>query len=76
MKNGEYDNVDQMEMDLMLMCENAKRYNMPNSSIYKRAFRLQQILQVTMAENFVVLEKKVGEMCLLMTSFRQRRGKW
>lgn len=45
MKNGEYENVEQMEADLMLMFENAKRYNMPNSSIYKRAFRLQQILQ-------------------------------
>uniref|UniRef100_A0A4W6D6R8 Protein polybromo-1 n=1 Tax=Lates calcarifer TaxID=8187 RepID=A0A4W6D6R8_LATCA len=45
MKNGEYENVEQMEADLNLMFENAKRYNMPNSSIYKRAFRLQQIMQ-------------------------------
>ena len=46
MKNGEYESLEQMEADLTLMFENAKRYNMPNSSIYKRAFRLQQILQV------------------------------
>lgn len=46
MKNGEYESVEQMEADLTLMFENAKRYNMPNSSIYKRAFRLQQIMQV------------------------------
>lgn len=46
MKNGEYESVEQMDTDLSLMFENAKRYNMPNSSIYKRAFRLQQILQV------------------------------
>uniref|UniRef100_A0A8C9Y0D5 Protein polybromo-1 n=1 Tax=Sander lucioperca TaxID=283035 RepID=A0A8C9Y0D5_SANLU len=45
MKNGEYESLEQMEADLTLMFENAKRYNMPNSSIYKRAFRLQQILQ-------------------------------
>uniref|UniRef100_A0AAQ4NNR0 Protein polybromo-1 n=1 Tax=Gasterosteus aculeatus aculeatus TaxID=481459 RepID=A0AAQ4NNR0_GASAC len=45
MKNCEYESVEQMEADLNLMFENAKRYNMPNSSIYKRAFRLQQILQ-------------------------------
>ncbi|XP_040015551.1 polybromo 1, like isoform X2 [Xiphias gladius] len=45
MKNGEYESVEQMESDLNLMFENAKRYNMPNSSIYKRAFRLQQIMQ-------------------------------
>ena len=52
MKNLEYENVDQMETDLNLMFENAKRYNMPNSSIYKRAFRLQQILQVRMSAVF------------------------
>lgn len=46
MKNGEYESVEQIEADLNLMFENAKRYNMPNSSIYKRAFRLQQIMQV------------------------------
>lgn len=47
MKNGEYESVEQMDTDLNLMFENAKRYNMPNSSIYKRAFRLQQILQAS-----------------------------
>lgn len=52
MKNGEYDSVEQIETDLNLMFENAKRYNMPNSSIYKRAFRLQQIMQVTTCKSF------------------------
>lgn len=47
MKNGEYESVEQIDADLNLMFENAKRYNMPNSSIYKRAFRLQQIMQVS-----------------------------
>lgn len=46
MKNGEYESLEQIDADLSLMFENAKRYNMPNSSIYKRAFRLQQIMQV------------------------------
>lgn len=46
MKNGEYESLEQIDADLSLMFENAKRYNMPNSSIYKRAFRLQQIVQV------------------------------
>ncbi|KAF1391761.1 hypothetical protein PFLUV_G00045440 [Perca fluviatilis] len=50
MKNGEYESLEQMEADLTLMFENAKRYNMPNSSIYKRAFRLQQILQAKKRE--------------------------
>ncbi|XP_029286722.1 polybromo 1, like isoform X1 [Cottoperca gobio] len=50
MKNCEYESVEQMEADLTLMFENAKRYNMPNSSIYKRAFRLQQILQAKKRE--------------------------
>lgn len=47
MKNGEYEATEQMDADLNLMFENAKHYNVPNSSIYKRAHRLQQILQVT-----------------------------
>nr|XP_046239485.1 polybromo 1, like isoform X4 [Scatophagus argus] len=50
MKNGEYESVEQMDADLALMFENAKRYNMPNSSIYKRAFRLQQIMQAKKRE--------------------------
>uniref|UniRef100_A0A8C6V0R3 Protein polybromo-1 n=1 Tax=Neogobius melanostomus TaxID=47308 RepID=A0A8C6V0R3_9GOBI len=51
-KTGDYDNLDQIEADLNLMFENAKRYNMPNSSIYKRAFRLQQIMQAKKKELF------------------------
>lgn len=47
MKNGEYESTEQMDADLNLMFENAKRYNVPNSNIYKRALRLQQILQVS-----------------------------
>uniref|UniRef100_A0A146VZA5 Protein polybromo-1 n=1 Tax=Fundulus heteroclitus TaxID=8078 RepID=A0A146VZA5_FUNHE len=50
MKNGEYESVEQMDAELNLMFENAKRYNMPNSSIYKRAFRLQQIMQAKKRE--------------------------
>ncbi|XP_070707764.1 polybromo 1, like isoform X2 [Pempheris klunzingeri] len=50
MKAGEYETVEQMDADLTLMFENAKRYNMPNSSIYKRAFRLQQIMQAKKRE--------------------------
>uniref|UniRef100_A0A672QK67 Protein polybromo-1 n=1 Tax=Sinocyclocheilus grahami TaxID=75366 RepID=A0A672QK67_SINGR len=45
MKNGDYEGVEQIEADLTLMFENAKRYNMPSSTIYKRAQRLQQIMQ-------------------------------
>ena len=55
MKNGEYDSVEQMETDLSMMLENAKRYNMPNSGIYKRAVRLQQIMQVRLHVVFVLL---------------------
>ncbi len=47
MKNGDYEGIEQIEADLTLMFENAKRYNMLNSTIYKRAHRLQQITQVS-----------------------------
>lgn len=54
MKSGEYESLEQIDADLSLMFENAKRYNMPNSSIYKRAFRLQQIVQVcTLSDLFL-----------------------
>ncbi|XP_066553990.1 protein polybromo-1 isoform X5 [Amia ocellicauda] len=46
MKNNEYENLDQIDYDLNLMFENAKRYNVPNSAIYKRVMKLQQILQM------------------------------
>ncbi len=46
MKNSEYESVEQIETDLNLMFENAKRYNFPNSQIYKRVMKLQHILQV------------------------------
>lgn len=52
MKNSEYESLEQIDADLSLMFENAKRYNMPNSSIYKRAFRLQQIMQVCIPIDF------------------------
>lgn len=46
MKNNEYESVEQIDTDLNLMFENAKRYNAPNSQIYKRVLKLQHILQV------------------------------
>ncbi|KAM6981128.1 polybromo 1, like [Aplochiton taeniatus] len=50
MKSGEYESMEQLEADLALMFENAKRYNMPTSGIYKRALRLQQIMQLKKRE--------------------------
>uniref|UniRef100_A0A8C2XBY9 Protein polybromo-1 n=1 Tax=Cyclopterus lumpus TaxID=8103 RepID=A0A8C2XBY9_CYCLU len=44
-KNNEYDSVEHIDSDLMRMFENAKRYNVPHSSIYKRALKLQHIQQ-------------------------------
>lgn len=46
MKNNEYESVEHVNADLTLLLENAKRYNVPHSSIYKRALKLQHIQQV------------------------------
>uniref|UniRef100_A0A674CKH6 Protein polybromo-1 n=1 Tax=Salmo trutta TaxID=8032 RepID=A0A674CKH6_SALTR len=51
MKNNEYESVDQLDADLTLMFENAKRYNVPHSSIYKRVLKLQHIQQVSGRED-------------------------
>ncbi|XP_006892308.1 PREDICTED: protein polybromo-1 isoform X8 [Elephantulus edwardii] len=45
LKNQEYETLDHLECDLNLMFENAKRYNVPNSAIYKRVLKLQQVMQ-------------------------------
>ncbi|XP_076870388.1 polybromo 1, like isoform X4 [Brachyhypopomus gauderio] len=50
MRNGDYEGVEQMEADLTTMFENAKRYNVPNSAIYKRAQKLQQLIQLKRRE--------------------------
>lgn len=50
LKNHEYETLDQLEADLNLMFENAKRYNVPNSAIYKRVLKMQQVMQVSAIE--------------------------
>ncbi|XP_010775835.1 protein polybromo-1 isoform X3 [Notothenia coriiceps] len=50
MKNNEYESVEHIDSDLMRMFENAKRYNVPHSSIYKRALKLQHIQQMKRKE--------------------------
>lgn len=47
MRNNEYESVENLDADLTVMFENAKRYNVPHSSIYKRALKLQQIQLVS-----------------------------
>uniref|UniRef100_A0A8D0EYS9 Protein polybromo-1 n=1 Tax=Strix occidentalis caurina TaxID=311401 RepID=A0A8D0EYS9_STROC len=50
LKNHEYETLDQLETDLNLMFENAKRYNVPNSAIYKRVLKMQQVMQAKKKE--------------------------
>ncbi|KAM7402078.1 hypothetical protein PAMP_017348 [Pampus punctatissimus] len=50
MKKNEYESVEHIDSDLTLMFENAKRYNVPHSSIYKRALKLQHIQQMKRKE--------------------------
>ncbi|KAM7006809.1 protein polybromo-1-like isoform 5-T5 [Tautogolabrus adspersus] len=50
MKNNEYESVEHVDSDLTRMFENAKRFNVPHSSVYKRALKLQQIQQMKRKE--------------------------
>ncbi|NXC21020.1 PB1 protein, partial [Corythaeola cristata] len=50
LKNHEYETLDHLEADLNLMFENAKRYNVPNSAIYKRVLKMQQVMQAKKKE--------------------------
>ncbi|TRZ01822.1 hypothetical protein DNTS_026172 [Danionella cerebrum] len=51
MKNNEYESVEQISADLNLMFENARRYNVPSSQIYKRVLKLQHVLQKSTKKN-------------------------
>ncbi|KAI1892708.1 hypothetical protein AGOR_G00136330 [Albula goreensis] len=66
MRNNEYENMEQMDTDLTLMFENAKRYNMPNSGIYKRVLKLQQVLQLKKRE--LLREEEDGDSMLSSTT--------
>ncbi|XP_042309508.1 protein polybromo-1 isoform X6 [Sceloporus undulatus] len=50
LKNNEYETLDHLECDLNLMFENAKRYNVPHSAIYKRVLKMQQVMQAKKKE--------------------------
>ncbi|XP_061909828.1 protein polybromo-1-like isoform X1 [Entelurus aequoreus] len=50
MKNNEYESVEHVDSDITLALENAKRYNVPHSSVYKRALKLQHIQQMKRKE--------------------------
>ncbi|XP_053723226.1 protein polybromo-1 isoform X1 [Synchiropus splendidus] len=50
MRSNEYESVEHIDSDLTLMFENAKHYNVPHSSIYKRALKLQHIQQIKKRE--------------------------
>lgn len=43
LKQQQYDAIDELAADFMLMFENASKYNEPDSQIYKDALVLQQI---------------------------------
>ncbi|XP_030231386.1 protein polybromo-1 isoform X1 [Gadus morhua] len=50
MKSNEYDSLEHLDSDLTRMLENGKRFNVPHSSIYKRALKLQHIQQMKKKE--------------------------
>lgn len=46
----EYGNLSDLSSDLSLMFENAKRYNRPDSKLYKDAVKLQRVMQAKVQE--------------------------
>ena len=70
MKNSEYESVEHIDTDLSLMFENAKRYNVPHSSIYKRALKLQHIQQVGRGSRHLKWVEKGGKTARLYCTQR------
>lgn len=50
MVREEYGNLSELAGDLSLMFENAKRYNRPDSKLFKDAVKLQRIMQAKFQE--------------------------
>ena len=46
----EYSSVSELSSDINLMFENAKRYNRPDSKLYKDAVKLQKVMQMKVQE--------------------------
>ncbi len=46
----DYGNVSELATDLSLMFENAKRYNRPDSKLFKDAVKLQRVMQTRVQE--------------------------
>ena len=58
----DYGNLSDLSSDLSLMFENAKRYNRPDSKLYKDAVKLQRVMQSKvqelLADDEVILSKE------------------
>ncbi|XP_048874224.1 protein polybromo-1 isoform X3 [Brienomyrus brachyistius] len=74
MRNNEYESIEQIEADLILMFENAKRYNMPNSAIYKRVLKLQQVMQMKKREFSTSLRREDEDGDSLLSSNTSELG--
>jgi len=58
---GDYGNVSELAVDLGLMFENAKRYNRPDSKLFKEAAKLQKMMQSKVQELLGDYESSEGE---------------
>ncbi|XP_018906134.2 protein polybromo-1 isoform X2 [Bemisia tabaci] len=50
LKNGDYGTISEVAGDMNIMFENAKKYNRPDSQLYKHAVKLQKIMQSKVKE--------------------------
>ncbi|RWS21651.1 Protein polybromo-1-like protein, partial [Leptotrombidium deliense] len=57
-KNGAYKNSVDVVEDMNLMFDNAKRYNRPDSKIFKDAVRLQKVMHIKAKELFNYVSKE------------------
>ena len=60
-----YGNLSELASDLSLLFENAKRYNRPDSKLFKDAVKLQKVMQTKVQELFA--KEKVTAVALIFT---------
>lgn len=72
MVREEYGNLSELAGDLSLMFENAKRYNRPDSKLFKDAVKLQRMMQTKVQELLADDESSEGETEPLVTPKRPK----
>uniref|UniRef100_A0A0K0EH23 Bromo domain-containing protein n=1 Tax=Strongyloides stercoralis TaxID=6248 RepID=A0A0K0EH23_STRER len=64
LKKGMYTKIEELILDFMLICSNAKKFNIESSVIYKDAVALEKILKNEIEKRNIVLSETNKKVCI------------